>query len=268
MHILFIGYGKTSQRLAKLLFQQGHQITTISQSLKTDDFATHLIQDVQQLDLSQVPAVDWVYVLLSPRYSTVDGYQQTYLDSVRPIVQALQAHPLQRIVVVSSTRVYGEELGEQVEDESPIQPQDAQGGILRQMELAYLEAYPQQVTIIRPSGIYGISIARMIQLAENTRTYPQIHYSNRIHIDDLVGFLAFLTQIKQPAESYIVSNGQPMPLHEVILWFQRQLQLPELVLQHQTVSGKRIYATRMLASGFQLRHPDCFQDYAVQLPAG
>ncbi len=34
MHILFIGYGKTSQRVAKQLFETGHQITTISRSEK------------------------------------------------------------------------------------------------------------------------------------------------------------------------------------------------------------------------------------------
>ncbi len=31
--------GKTSQRVAKQLFQQGHQITTVSRSAKEDDFA-------------------------------------------------------------------------------------------------------------------------------------------------------------------------------------------------------------------------------------
>lgn len=67
MHILFIGYGKTSERVAKQLFEQGHQISTISQSPKTDSFATHLIQDVHTLDLSAAAPIDWVYVLLSPK---------------------------------------------------------------------------------------------------------------------------------------------------------------------------------------------------------
>ena len=46
MHILFIGYGKTSQRVAKHLFEQGHHISTISRSAKTDCYATHAIQDI------------------------------------------------------------------------------------------------------------------------------------------------------------------------------------------------------------------------------
>ena len=73
MHILFIGYGKTSQRVAKQLFEQGHQITTISQSPKTDVWAQHLIQDVHQLNLSQIPPVDAVYILLSPNIGTIEA---------------------------------------------------------------------------------------------------------------------------------------------------------------------------------------------------
>ena len=261
MHILFIGYGKTSQRVAKQLFEQSHQITTISQSPKTDEFATHLIQDVHQLDLAHVAAIDWVYVLLSPSQSTVEGYQQTYVDSVAPIVAALKQHPVQKIVVVSSTRVYGENKGERIDDESFIQPIDEQGRLLLKMEQLYQQAFPKQCIVIRPTGIYGTSVARMIKLAEITKSYPKVHYSNRIHIDDLARFLAKLIHVEHPENSYIVSNNQPVPLHEIIQWFQRQLNLPELVLESEQLSGKRIYATRMREMDFQLEHGDCYEDY-------
>jgi len=105
MHILFIGYGKTSERVAKQLFEQGHQISTISQSPKTDSFATHLIQDVHTLDLSAAAPIDWVYVLLSPKLRGVEAYQHIYLDSVQPIITALKSHPVKRMGVVSSPRV-------------------------------------------------------------------------------------------------------------------------------------------------------------------
>ncbi|WP_425916459.1 NAD-dependent epimerase/dehydratase family protein [Acinetobacter sp. TSRC1-2] len=265
MHILFIGYGKTSRRVAKQLFQQGHQITTISRSLKTDDFATHLIRDVHQLDLAHVPAIDWVYVLLSPAQSTIDGYQQAYVDSVAPIIQALKHHPIQKIVVVSSTRVYGENKGERIDDDSIMQPRDEQGQLLLKMEQLYQQAFPNQCIIIRPTGIYGTSIARMIKLAELNKSYPKVHYSNRIHIDDLARFLTQLIHVEHPKNSYIVSNNQPIPLHEIIQWFQRQLNLPELVLENGEQSGKRIYATRMLETGFELEHEDCFRDYLQML---
>ena len=256
MHILFIGYGKTSQRVAKQLFEQHHQITTVSRSPKEDDFAQHLIQDVHQLDLSQIQTVDAVYVLLAPSRNTgltaVELYQQTYVDSVQPIVDALKNHPVKRIIVVSSTRVYGENHGEIINDDSPIHPSDEQGELLLKMEQLWQQAYPKQCVIVRPTGIYGTSSIRMQKLAETTKSYPNIHWSNRIHIDDLAKFLAHLIHVEHPEKSYICTDNQPQALHERILNIQKELGLPELFLESEAETGKRIFANRMELSGFRL----------------
>ncbi|TCM70864.1 nucleoside-diphosphate-sugar epimerase [Acinetobacter calcoaceticus] len=265
MHILFVGYGKTSQRVAKHLFQSGHKISTISRSPKPQDGATHQIQDIHHLDLSQFQPIDYVYVLLTPGESSAEAYQQTYVDSVKPIAAGLAIHPIKRIFVVSSTRVYGEDQGQHIDDLSPIKPSDEQGQLLLQMEQLWQELYPHQVIIIRPSGIYGTSIARMIKLAETTQYYPKVHWSNRIHIEDLAAFLAYILHVEQPAASYIVSNNQPTALHETIQWFQKQLNLAPLQLESELMSGKKIYAPQMLETGFQLQHQDCFQDYLALL---
>ena len=261
MHILFIGYGKTSHRIAKQLFQQYHQITTVSRHAKDDDFAQHLIQDVHQLDLSEVQPINAVYVLLSPSQSSIEGYQQTYVDTVQPIVSALRSHPIQKVIVVSSTRVYGESNGELIDDDSVMRPSDRQGELLLEMEQRWQQAYPTACVIVRPTGIYGNSVARMVRLAQTTQTYSNIHWSNRIHIDDLADFLVFLLDMKYPKKSYICSDHQPRPLHEIILWFQRKLNLSELVLERQNWSGKRILATRMIDSGFKLKHSNPMQSY-------
>ena len=258
MHILFIGYGKTSQRVAKQLFQQGHQITTVSRSAKEDDFAEHLIQDIHQLDLSQVQPIDAVYVLLAParhaQFNAVDAYRHTYVDSVQPIVQALAHHQIQRLIVVSSTRVYGEHAGERIDDDTVPQPIDEQGMLLLEMEHRYSQAFPTECVIVRPSGIYGTSTKRMQKLAETTHRYPNIHWSNRIHIDDLAKFLCHLLHVEHPEKSYICTNNQPQSLHERILDLQRAMHLPELVLESEAETGKKIYATRMTKSGFKLAH--------------
>ena len=258
MHILFIGYGKTSSRVAKQLFQQNHQITTVSRSPKSDDFAQHITQDIDQLDLSQIDPVDAVYVLLAPSrnstLSSIEAYQQTYVDSVQPIVNALKMHPIKRIVVVSSTRVYGENSGEIINDDSLIIPKDEQGRLLLKMEQLWQQVYPTQCVIVRPTGIYGASTARMVKLAETTKIYPNIHWSNRIHIDDLASFLAHLLHVERPEKSYICSNNKPQPLHEMILKIQRELGLPELVLENEEETGKRIFVERMAGSGFELMH--------------
>jgi nucleoside-diphosphate-sugar epimerase len=256
MHILFIGYGKTSQRAAKLLFEQGHQITTISRSPKTDGYANHLIQEVHQLDLSTIAPVDAAYVLLAPvrnsNLNSLEAYQQTYVDTVEPVVQALAQHPVQRIIVVSSTRVYGENAGERVDDETVPTPIDEQGRLLLQMEQRYQQYFPEACVIVRPTGIHTGSSARMQKLAENTVRYPNIHWANRIHIDELARFLVHLLHVEHAEKSYICTNNQPQPLHERILEIQRVLNLPKLVLESDKETGKRIFAVRMVHSGFEL----------------
>ena len=154
--------------------------------------------------------------------------------------------------MVSSTRVYGENAGERIDDETVPKPKDVQGQLLLQMEHLWQQAYPEQCVIVRPSGIYGASVARMLKLAESTQSYPNIHWSNRIHIDDLAGFLAHLLHVEHPEPAYICSNNQAQPLHEMILKIQRELNLPELVLESERETGKRILAQRMVASGFEL----------------
>ncbi|EPG41586.1 NAD-dependent epimerase/dehydratase family protein [Acinetobacter colistiniresistens] len=267
MHILFIGYGKTSQRVAKHLFEQGHHISTISSSEKTDCYATHYLQDIHQLDLTGLPPIDMVYVLLAPAQSGIEAYQQTYVETIVPMVEALKTHPVQRIVILSSTRVYGENAGERIDDESEIRPADAQGHVLRKMELLWQAHYPEQSIIVRPTGIYGSSTVRLKKLAEQSQTYPAVHFSNRIHIDDLAKFLALLINLSKVEKSYIVSNNQPLAMHEILLWFQQQLNLPALKLLSQQPTGKRIYATRLSKTGFRFDHLICFNDYAAALLA-
>lgn len=263
MHILFIGYGKTSKRIAKQLFLEGHQITAISASFKEDAHIHHIQQDVDHLDLSQIDPIDYVYVLLSPKESTLAGYQKTYVDTVPAIVEAIKVHPVKRLIVVSSTRVYNGCTGEFIDDTTQPIAADEQGQCLIQMEQAYQKAYPKQCVVIRPTGIYGTSVERMIKLAQQTHFYETLHFSNRIHIEDLARFLASVIQSQYTEKSYIVSNSKPYPLHEVILWFQKKLNIPLLEYHPQKESGKKIYATALQASGFQLQHVDPFADYAA-----
>lgn len=255
MHILFIGYGKTSQRVAKQLFDNDHQITTVSLSKKSDSIAQHLQQDAHSLDLNHIQNIDCVYVLLSPTENSIKGYQNTYVDTAYAILKALKSHSIQRLIVVSSTRVYSQI---KVDDDTQVIPHDEQGKILQNMESIYQNAYPNHCVIVRPTGIYGTSIERMKKLAFNTNIYTKCHWSNRIHIDDLSYFLAQLSSQKNPHSSYIVTDSKPYPLHEIIMWFQQELGLPILDYQPQETTGKQVFATRLHA---KLQYPDCFESY-------
>lgn len=261
MHVLFIGYGKTSRRVAQHLFEQDHQITTISRTKKTDGYGKHLQQDLHALNLTQLAAIDAVYILLAPDQKDAKVYRETFVEPILNIQHALAGHPVQKVIVVSSTRVCGEKEGEYIDDATAVQPNDEQGHILREMELAWQAAYPEQTIIVRPTGIYGTSVQRMVKLASAISSYPNIHWSNRIHIEDLAAFLAYLLTLEQPQPSYICSDSLPIPQHEIIQWFQQQLHKPQLTLASKDETGKRIIATHMQQLAFKLRYQHCFETY-------
>jgi nucleoside-diphosphate-sugar epimerase len=261
MRILFIGYGKTSRLIAKQLFAQGRQIVAVSRSTHLDSQIQHLQQDIHQLDLSTIEPIDCVYILLSPDHRDVQAYQNTYVNSITPIVQALKAHPVQRIILVSSTRVYGENAGEWLDDESAVHPTDEYGYMLYDMEQQWRKIYANQLIIVRPSGIYTEDSAYMTQLAYKTTVYPHVHYSNRIHQDDLVDFLVQLADLTQPKESYIVSNLQPLALHDVIKGRQRQLGLAMLHVENlNKITGKRLKPKHLREMGFVWQYPHYFAE--------
>lgn len=93
----------------------------MSRSPKDDDFVQHLTQDIQQLDLSQVQLIRCSLCITCAFHVIILKVQlkiiSRHVDSVQPIVKALKDHPIQRIIVVSSTRVYGESHGERIDDD-------------------------------------------------------------------------------------------------------------------------------------------------------
>jgi hypothetical protein len=54
-------------------------------------------------------------------------------------------------------------------------------------------------------------------------------------------------------------------MHEILSWFQQYLNLPQLQLLSEQVTGKRIYATRLPQTGFKFEHQICFNDYQTLL---
>jgi regulator of PEP synthase PpsR (kinase-PPPase family) len=58
-----------------------------------------------------------------------------------------------------------------------------------------------------------------------------------------------------------VTNNDPKLMHEILQWFQKQMELPLLKVESEQVTGKKLYATRMQKMGFELEHPDCYEDY-------
>ena len=254
MHSLIVGMGALGQQLAAQLLTQGHQVTGLRRTAMSVAGVTMLAQAATQADLSGVAPIQQAYVILTPDQYAEASYRQTFIDSIAPLRQALSMHPLQRLYFISSTSVYGQDQGEWVDESSPTEPRGYNGRVLLQAEQLWRQAYPEQLVVIRPSGIYGKDRLRLVKWLQSGRPVNTQAWTNRIHSDDLAGFLAYLADQVTVRPCYIATDSQPVPQDQVLAGLATQLELPMLMCQASKVSGKRLSNQLLLASGYRLRY--------------
>ncbi len=265
MHSLIVGMGALGQQLAAQLLAQGHQVTGLRRSTVQVAGVNMLAQAVQQADLSDVAPIQQAYVILTPDHRDEASYRQTFLDSIEPLRQALSVHPLQRLYFISSTSVYGQHQGEWIDESSPTQPRSYNGQVLLEAEGLWRQAYPEQLVLIRPSGIYGAGRLRLINWLRSGRPVATQAWTNRIHSEDLARFLAYLADQINLQPCYIVTDSQPVVQDEVLAGLAAQLRVPMVPQEYCEISGKRLNNQRLLASGYCLRYPDWQSGYQAQL---
>jgi nucleoside-diphosphate-sugar epimerase len=198
------------------------------------------------------------------------AYQAQYVNGLAHVLATQQQNTaLRHVFFVSSTRVYGQDAGEFLDDTSPLSPVDFGGQRLLEAE-QLLTNFACPTTALRLSGIYGPGRLRMINLAKS-QTWPEINsWSNRIHRDDAAAFTVFLMEQvlegKAVKTSYIVSDDAPASLHEVLAWLADQMQIGiPANAQQQASKGKRLANGLMRATGFQLKYPNFKVGYQALL---
>ncbi|RYZ88166.1 MAG: NAD-dependent epimerase/dehydratase family protein, partial [Moraxellaceae bacterium] len=249
----------------------------LSRSRQQHSGVRHLAQPVQAVDLAGVPAIDWVYVILSPDARTAEAYQQVFCASLAPLYQALQPHPVQRVVFVSSTSVYGAQQGEWVDENSVINPAThpltATAQVLWQAEQQWRERWQNRLIVVRPSGIYGAQRQRLLNWVKQAKPVKTGQWTNRIHEADLAGFLSHLLSLAKTSVNtinassdealYVLTDQCPVQQHKVLDYIANLLHLKPLERIESPVTGKRIRSLYLADSGYVLRYPSYIEGYAA-----
>jgi nucleoside-diphosphate-sugar epimerase len=177
------------------------------------------------------------------------------------------------VFFVSSTRVYGQQTDQLLDETVAATPNDFGGERLLEGEqlLAAQASGLYQYTVLRLSGIYGPGRLRMIRQAETAQWPEHDSWSNRIHRDDAASFISYLIQkvfAGEPvSENYIVTDNQPVRQYEVLGWIAQQLHvaIPDISKQQSTagLSGKRLNNAALRASGYELQYPNYQAGYGA-----
>jgi len=270
-NILLVGGGYIGGRVANALVEQGHQVTVLKRSKPQEPFlACHRVGDVScpktldDLDFD----VDQLIYILSPDGAEVASYQAVFEVGVDNLLSILKKrNPKVELLFVSSTRVYGQQQGEWLNEKSETKPVDDRGMLLLSAEKKFL-AFNEKTTIVRFSGIYGrLSMGSRCKKVIVQREPPR--YTNRIHWEDCVGALVFLINKKHNGALsypiYIATDHEPEEKWIVEVYLSGILGLNNPVpreLEENLNRNKRLDNKRLIEEGYKFKFKNYREGYA------
>ncbi len=209
--VVVAGCGYTGLKLVKALNGQANRIISISRTTVIDIPGIESVNidldsaSSNRLDIGKDSRVCY---LIPP---ATEGDPESRF---RVFVEQVLSEVPRRVLLISTTGVYGDCQGEWVDEQRPINPQTARAKRRVGVEeycTGWAEKNGVSLAIFRVAGIYGLGRVPVERLRQGTalpRNQPD-GYSNRIHVDDLVtACVAGL--IRDETGIFNVSDGHPM----------------------------------------------------------
>lgn len=278
--LLIAGCGDVGTRLGVRLAAEGWQVHGLRRSVAQLPGAILPVAG----DLSADPCppawpsgqLDYLVYCAAATEHDEAGYRAAYVDGLRRVLGwlAQQGQRPRRLLFVSSSGVYGQQLGEWVDEESPAEAGSYSGRIMREAEqLALQSGLP--ASLVRLTGLYGPGrewLLGQVRQGYRVASEPPL-YGNRIHVDDAAGLLAYLLQADARGvaldDCYIGVDDQPAPLHEVVAWLREQLGVSHWSEQStvRRSGSKRCSNARARALGWAPQYPSFREGYSAILKA-
>lgn len=262
--ILIVGCGAIGSELAEVLSAQGHDVTGLKRKppLASPGPIHYVAADISSpIDLADLDD-DFAeaFFIVSPDGRTEQSYRAVYETGLDNLLARL---PDTNWIMVSSTSVYGQTLGEWVDENSAAEPDNITSRLIRQAEQRLMAFNPKNI-VVRFSGIYGPGREYLLRQAMQAPAIQQTpsYFTNRIHQRDCVGVLAFLLEQrladKALAQCYLASDDDPAPMWDVMTWLAERLHCsPPVIKAVDTNAGmnKRCSNGRLKALGYQFQYP-------------
>ncbi|MFM2319161.1 MAG: hypothetical protein RLZZ215_1782 [Pseudomonadota bacterium] len=214
-----MGCGDIGRRVARLYQNQGVQATgwvrsAASLSLGDKQGLAMRLGDMDQgcfFPRNAFEAAEVFWLMPPPTRGEIDS-------RLRRFLYAVQQAP-KRIVLISTTGVYGDCAGRWIDESEPLKPQVERAKRRADAELAlqdWGERYNKDWVILRVPGIYAAERLPLerLQRGEPVLLAAEAPWTNRIHADDLAQICMRAMQIAPKHSIYNACDGQPLSMTE------------------------------------------------------
>ena len=246
--ILIAGAGYVGSKLAVGLQASGHEVFALKRDRSTLVGVETLAADLTEPSTLTLPEVDVAFFTAAPDAGDEEAYRALYVDGARNLARALR--PGTKLIFASTTAVYGQDDGSEVDESSPTAPPSFRGRVL-------LEAEEVSDVALRLGGLYGPGRARALeQLRRGEARYNPGRYLNFIHRDDAAGALEHLMLLERPERVYIGVDQDPVESEVFYRWLaERSGSSVPLADATRAGRNKRCSSNRLRAAGYAFRYP-------------
>jgi len=282
--VVIAGCGYVGNALAGMLMKEGHEVYGIRRNVDAlAEGVRGIAGNVAYPDaLGPAPArVEYAVFTVAADEGTEEAYRQAYLDGLAGFLEWLadEGQRPRRIVMASSTAVYGQRRGEPINEDSPTHPTQFRGETLLASE-GLLAASGIPSVVVRLGGIYGPGRTSLIEraLQGQLRLRSVEHFTNRIHRDDAAGLIRHLLFHPNPESLYLGVDDRSSEEAEVFCWLAKELGVEppaqeepgeggEAPSRRRAVGSKRCGNQRARESGYRFRYPSFREGYGELIRA-
>lgn len=193
-----------------------------------------------------------------------DGYELTYRQTAKNLATVLpQISTIKQVIYTGSCSVYGNAEGAWVDETTAITPSDRYGEILYETEqiLQSLSHADLQVCIFRLGAIYGKGRdikPRFEKLAGTTRAGSGEHFTNWIHLEDIISATIFSLKHRLNGVYNLVDDN-PITARELTDQICQQYGFATVKWDISQPRGRsnnrRVSNQKLKQAGYKLLHP-------------
>lgn len=283
MRLLIIGCGYVGTALAKRLLDGGHRVRGVTASAESAaalarDGLPSCAADCSTREGARAACREPADAVVFSVSSRGGDYRKTYVEGMRCVLAALEAHPPTVFIYTGSTSVYAQMDGGWVGEDSPTEPPYENGKRLLETERLLRRAAGKilpSVWILRLAAIYGPDRHVLLdRLRTGIETLPGDgrHWMNQVHRDDIVSVIELvMTRSQRGFRILNVADDTPVCQQEYVEWGCAKLRrpipgfLPEAKSRRGFQANRRISNRTIRELGWAPKYPSFREGLAERL---